>query len=67
MYVSGNPKSKAELKRWIAAGRKIEVYPPGLGSVPENGITSLEGPHAPKMHSWYGTGTMKDGYLVKVV
>ena len=66
MYVSHNPKSKAQLRRDLKAGMEVTVFPNGLGTVPHNGTVSLEGPHFPKAHSWYGTGTMKDGLLVKV-
>ena len=65
-YVSGNPKTKKQLKEWIAAGKDVTVFQPGLGTVPHNGTISLEGPHFPKPHTWYGTGTMKDGKLVSV-
>jgi len=66
MYVSSNPKSKAALKRLLATGERQTVFQPGLGTVPYNGTVSLEGPHYPKAHTWYGTGTMKDGVLVTV-
>src|SRR5688572_15999683 len=46
--------------------REVEVFQPGLGTVPQNGTISLEGPHFPEPHRWYGTGHMKDGKLVKV-
>jgi hypothetical protein len=65
-YVTGNPKSKAELKRWLKEGKLLTVYAPGLGEQPENGTVYLEGPHYPKPHSWYGVGTVRDGVLVKV-
>ena len=67
MYVSPNFHTKQALKIAFAAGWSIDVYQPGLGSVPDNGMVSLEGPHYPKPHTWYATGTMKDGRLVKVV
>jgi hypothetical protein len=66
MYVASNPKSKAALKRELAAGNYPEVYAPGFGTVPYNGPVSLEGPHSPQPHSWYGTGTMKNGLLIAV-
>ena len=66
MYVSGNPASKAELKRWLKAGKNPGVYAPGMGEVPHDGIVHLEGPHYPKAHSWYGKGTMEKGRLIKV-
>jgi len=46
--------------------RPVDVYAPGLGTVPYNGRVSLEGPHYPAPHTWYAEGTMKDGKLVKV-
>jgi len=45
---------------------EVIVFPPGQGTIPENGTVSLEGPHYPVQHRWYGTGTMKDGVLVEV-
>jgi hypothetical protein len=66
MYVSSNPKSLAELKRQLKAGKSLTVYAPGLGDVPYNGECSIEGPHAPRPHTWYATAVIKDGKLVKV-
>jgi hypothetical protein len=58
------------VKDAIAAGEKITVYQPNgdlTGTVvPRDGRVFLEGPHYPKPHTWYGEGTMKDGYLVKI-
>ena len=65
-YVDPNYKSKKELREALAAGKVIGVYQPGLGTVPLNGTVGLEGPHYPKAHTWYATGTMVDGKLVKV-
>lgn len=67
-YVEGNPKSKAEIKRWLADGKAIRVFNPGLGDVPpKNGrVTGLCGPHFPAAHKWYGNGEMKDGYLISI-
>jgi hypothetical protein len=68
MYVSHNPKSKAQLKRDLKSGMEITLFSPGLGlePIPTNGTVYLKGPHFPKPHKWYGQGTMKDGKLVKV-
>lgn len=66
-YVSPNFKSKKKLKEALKEGESVDVFQPGLGSIPENGTVYLEGPHYPEPHRWYGTGTMKDGKLVKVV
>ncbi|HIL98939.1 MAG TPA: hypothetical protein EYG51_24000 [Pseudomonadales bacterium] len=65
-YVSPNAKSGAELKRWLKAGVEVEVFNPGMGTVPFNGTVYLEGPHYPAPHKWWLEGTMKDGKLVKV-
>ena len=65
-YVSPNFKTKKALKEAIAAGKLIDVFEPGLGTVPENGTVYLEGPHYPAPHSWYAQGTMENGRLVKV-
>ena len=65
-YATGNPKTKAELKRRVAAGKVVEVFQPGLGTVPENGEISVEGPHFPQPHRWYARVTIKDGVVVKV-
>ena len=46
----------------------VLCYNPGLGPDLSNytGTVSLEGPHYPKAHTWYASGVMKDGILVKV-
>lgn len=76
MYVAGNPQSKAELRRWIKEGKKLEVYSPGMGicthtsathaAKPNNGTVTIEGPHYPQPHRWYGVATIKDGVIIKV-
>ena len=66
MYVSPNYRTKKELKAALKAGGLVKVFPPGLGTVPKDGIVSLEGPHFPEPHTWYAVGTMKDGKLIKV-
>jgi hypothetical protein len=65
-YVNPNFKTKKDLKVALASGRTIEVYQPGLGTIPTNGVVTISGPHYPEPHKWYATGTMKDGKLVKV-
>lgn len=68
MYVSGNPKSKAELKRRIAAGEPLVVFQPGLGKPPPNrGTATVEGPHFPEPHRWYGMVEITDGIVTRVV
>lgn len=65
-YVSPNFKTKKALKEALSAGTDVDVFQPGLGTVPYDGTVFLEGPHYPAPHSWYATGTMKDGKLVGV-
>jgi hypothetical protein len=65
-YVSPNAKSKKQLKDWLAAGKSIEVFQPGMGTIPLTGKVYLEGPHYPAPHTWYAEGMMQDGKLVKV-
>lgn len=70
MYVTGNPKTQdqgGELKRRLAAGERVEVFAPGLGTPPTNGKCSVEGPHYPKPHTWYGEVTVVNGVVTKVV
>lgn len=65
-YVSPNFKTKKALKDALAAGQDVDVFQPGLGTIPTNGTVYLEGPHYPAPHSWYAQGTMVDGKLTKV-
>lgn len=65
-YVSGNPKTKAEIKRLLSSGAKLTVFQPGLGDVPFNGTIFVEGPHYPQPHKWYGTATIKNGLITKI-
>lgn len=66
-YVSPNHKTKKALKEALAEGKPVHVYQPGLGTVPENGMIALEGPHYPEPHRWYAGGAMQDGRLVRVI
>ena len=70
-YVSPNYKTKKALKEAVATAKKngalpIDVFEPGLGTVPRDGKVYLEGPHYPKPHTWYAVGVMKDGMLISV-
>ena len=61
-YVTGNPKSKAELRRRIAAGEAFKVFQPGpFGpdvKPDEKRQIAIEGPHYPEPHRWYGIATL---------
>lgn len=65
-YTVENFKTKKALKEAVAVGKKVEVYAPGLGSVPTNGRCCVEGPHYPQPHSWYAEVTLADGVITKV-
>lgn len=65
-YVSPNFRTKKALKEAIAQGKPVDVFQPGLGTVPENGSVALEGPHYPEPHRWYAEGRMENGRLVSV-
>jgi hypothetical protein len=65
-YVSPNFKTKKQLKEALTRGEHVEVYEPGLGSIPVNGRVFLEGPHSPQPHTWCATGKMVNGKLVEV-
>lgn len=70
-YTVINFKTKADLKRALAAGRTIRVYQPNdMGHGPDystfSGTAYLEGPHYPEPHKWYAQATMENGKVVKV-
>lgn len=65
-YTGTNFKTKKALKDALAAGEEVEVYQPGMGSIPVNGTVYLEGPHSPAAHTWYAEGKIENGRLVKV-
>jgi len=65
-YVNPNFKTKKALREALAAGKTVEVYEHGLGSIPANGTVHLEGPHYPAPHTWYAEGKMENGRLVKI-
>ncbi len=68
MYIEPNLRSKAAIKRALDRGVCITIYQPNnLGTpIPRDGPVTLEGPHYPEPHKWYGEGTMKDGRLVGI-
>lgn len=66
MYVDPNYPTKKALKAAVAAGERVMVFSPGPFPTPENGQCSVEGPHAPKPHTWYARVTVVGGYVTKV-
>lgn len=66
-YTITNYKTKKALKEAVKNGELVQVFQPGpFSDVPENGKIFLEGPHYPKPHTWYASGTLENGVLVKV-
>jgi hypothetical protein len=65
-YVSPDYRTKTALRLAIASGQHIDVYQPGLGTIPANGVVYLEGPHYPEPHRWYAQGTMRNGKLIAI-
>lgn len=71
MYIDTNPKSKAQIKRDLAAGVTMRVFQPNcmFGEVTNdmvNGTVTVEGPHYPQPHRWYGQATVKNGIVVAI-
>lgn len=64
-YVVGNPKTKKALKEMFASSG-VELFEPGLGHIPNEGIVTLEGPHYPEPHRWYANAKIVGGKVVKI-
>lgn len=61
MYISPNYRTKKAVKEALAMGADIYVYQPNALNMDLNRTTpgetvSLEGPHYPEPHKWYGEG-----------
>jgi hypothetical protein len=67
-YISPNLKNKAAIKRALAAGDTITVVSNSpMETIPTDGRVTIEGPHYPAPHTWWGAAILKDGKVVKVV
>lgn len=67
MYTSTNYKTKKALREAFDAGEIIRTFQPGgFFEAKKFGSVSIEGPHYPKPHSWYATGEIVDGVLLKL-
>lgn len=67
MYTDKDFKTKKEFKEALKAGKQMRVYVPGgMFSAPVNGPVTVEGPHYPKMHTWYAACILKDGIIIKI-
>lgn len=67
MYCDVNFRTKKQLKEAVKDGREICVFSSGPWPAPENGFTSIEGPHYPEPHKWYAKVKVESGVIVKVV
>lgn len=65
-YANGNPRTKKQLKEWIAAGKKVRVYQPGgmFNLSPGPNKTSVEGPHYPEPHRWYAQVEYDEDFII---
>lgn len=66
MYCTKNFQSKKDLKAAVAAGKKLTIYAPGMGTPVTNGKETLCGPHFPQPHKWYAEVIMEDGFIKSV-
>ena len=66
MYTDRNFKTKKAFKEAVAAGMKVHLWAPGLGTPKTEGTETVEGPHYPAPHTWYAQVEMKGGVVVKV-
>jgi hypothetical protein len=70
-YTHTNFKSKAALKRALAAGEQIGIYQPGglfnrdPGQI--TGRVTLEGPHYPEPHRWYAEAMVEAGVIKRLL
>lgn len=45
---------------------RLSVYSPGPFPAPQEGTTTLEGPHYPEPHRWYASAEVSNGTVIKV-
>jgi hypothetical protein len=66
MYTEKNFKSKKALREAVAAGERVRLFAPGLGTPKTDGVEFVEGPHYPEPHKWYAQVKMVGGVVVSV-
>lgn len=67
MYFVTNYASKAAARRAIAAGDEVRIKSMSqFEEAPLNGSASVEGPHYPKPHTFYGTATVVNGLVTSI-
>ncbi len=72
MYTTENFPTKSALKQAVAKNLKgegpaVTLYAPGYGEPKTDGMEYVEGPHAPKPHTWYARVMMHNGVVVEVM
>ena len=67
-YVEPNYKSMKDLKEAVKKGKKVLVFQPGgIFDLPKKKYHSIEGPHYPKPHTWYGVAEVdENNYVISV-
>jgi hypothetical protein len=65
-YATGNPRTKAELKRRVAAGDEVRVFSVGFSEPEQDGVEYIEGPQYPQPHRWYAQVTVEGGRITGV-
>jgi len=66
MYVDPNFQTKKALKVAVMDKLRVGVFSPGPFPATMNGVEFIEGPHYPKLHSWYAKVEVKNGTVTKV-
>lgn len=67
MYVNPNYKTKKAFKEAVKADEYVAIFNPGpFGSVPNDGVVCVEGPHYPEPHKWYASVTLKNGEIIRI-
>jgi hypothetical protein len=65
VYTVKNYRSKKAIREALAEGVEVKVFQPGpFGPSVPDGRHTLEGPHYPEPHRFYGVAEVKDGLLV---
>jgi hypothetical protein len=67
MYITPNFTTKAALCSAIREGCTVCAYSPGPFNPNLNGVVDVEGPHAPKRHTWYAECEIVNGVVKKVM
>jgi hypothetical protein len=67
MYVNPNFTTKQALRNAVSQGHTVCAYSPGPFNPNLNGVVDVEGPHAPKMHTWYANVEVVNGVVKKVL